>query len=241
MSPTPGPGTDLSLRTATVGDLPAVAQMHLEVRAASVPRMPALVHDPDQVRRHVAGWDLDDHEVWLAERAGGLVGYLRLTGSWLDDLYVAVDHQGSGVGSALLDLARGLRPGGLCLWVFASNLPARAFYARHGLTELETSDGSANEEREPDVRMAWPGEQPWDFWRALIDDVDDELGDLLARRAVLSAAVRRLRGGPGRDRDREQEIARRMAQRVPMLGPERVARIVDVIITESLEAATGPG
>ncbi len=240
MSPVPRQAVDLTLRSATVEDLEAVAELLLAVRAASVPTMPALVHDPGEVRDHVARWDLDDHEVWLAERAGRVVGYLRLTGGWLDDLYVAVDEQRTGVGSALLDLAQGLRPGGLCLWVFASNRPARCFYARHGLTELESSDGSANEEREPDVRLAWPGEQPWDFWRGLIDDVDEHLGDLLARRAALSAAVRRLRGGPGRDRDREREIARRMAQRVPMLGPERVARIVDVIITESLEAAAGP-
>ncbi len=232
---------ELALRPATAGDLAAVAELHLAVRADGVPAMPPLVHDPHEVRRHVAGWDLARHEVWLAEDDERVLGYLRLSGSWLDDLYVAVPAQRRGVGSALLELAMGLRPDGFCLWVFASNAPARAFYAAHGLVELETTDGSANEEQAPDVRVAWPGARPWEFWRGLIDEVDAELGDLLARRAALSGAVRRLRGGPGRDRDREREVARRMAERVPALGPERVARVVDVIITESLEAAAGPG
>ena len=37
-----------------------------------------------------------------------------------------------------------------------------------------------------------------------------------------------------RDRDREAEIVARVAAVAPELGEERVARIVDVIITESL-------
>ena len=39
--------------------------------------------------------------------------------------------------------------------MFESNAPARAFYARHGLVEREHTDGSENEERAPDLRMAW--------------------------------------------------------------------------------------
>ena len=40
-----------------------------------------------------------------------------------------------------------------------------------------------------------------------------------------------------RDAVREAEIARRVAAIAPELGEERVARIVDLIITESLDAA----
>ena len=71
--------------------------------------------------------------MWVAEAEGVVVGYLRLTGDWLDDLYVVPEHAGQGVGSALLDLAKALRPGGFGLWVFETNVPARAFYAAHGL------------------------------------------------------------------------------------------------------------
>jgi hypothetical protein len=34
------------------------------------------------------------------------------------------------------------------LWVFQENLPARAFYERHGLHVIEETDGSRNEERD---------------------------------------------------------------------------------------------
>ena len=44
----------------------------------------------------------------------------------------------------------------------------------------------------------------------------------------------------GRDADREQEIAERMARAAPELGPDRVARIVHAIITESLDAVSTP-
>jgi len=42
---------------------------------------------------------------------------------------------------------------------------------------------------------------------------------------------------PGRDDAREREIVARVAAIVPALGPDRVARIVHAIITESLDAS----
>ena len=178
-----------------------------------------------------------EDEVWLAEIDGVLVGYARFTATWLDDLYVVPAYAGQGVGSALLDVVKAQRPDGFCLWVFEMNVPARGFYARHGLVELEHTDGSANEEQAPDVRMAWPGREPLAFLRRLIDEVDDQLGDLLARRAALTAAVQDIKHDPSRDPAREQEIAEAMALRAPALGVERLSRIVHTIITESLDAA----
>jgi chorismate mutase len=85
--------------------------------------------------------------------------------------------------------------------------------------------------------MAWPGAEPLRFLRGLIDDVDVQLGDLLARRAALTAAAQRHKAAAERDPEREREIAARLAERAPALGEERVARIVHAIITESLDAA----
>lgn len=147
----------VSVRPAESTDLPAVAELHLRARAAAYPLMPALVHSADEVRAWVSGWDLTRREVWLAEQDDRLVGYSAVTGAWLDDLYVDPGHAGRGIGSMLLELAQARRPHGLGLWVFASNRPARRFYARHGFTEVEHTDGSENEEREPDVRLDWPG------------------------------------------------------------------------------------
>ena len=165
-----------------------------------------------------------------------MAAYARLTETWLDDLYVAPGHAGQGLGSALLDLVKARRPDGFCLWVFEMNAPARGFYARRGLVELERTDGSGNEERAPDLRLAWPGADPLGFYRRLIDDVDDQLGDLLARRAALTHAVQDHKHDRTRDPVREREIAERLAAHAPALGADRLGRIVHAIITESLDA-----
>ena len=81
------------------------------------------------------------------------------------------------------------------------------------------------------------GEKPLAFLRAMIDETDLVLGDVLARRTALTRAIQAVKPSGERDPRREAEIVARVAAVVPDLGPERVARIVDVIITESLDAA----
>jgi chorismate mutase len=230
---------ELTLRPATVDDAPAMADLHVDCREANVPSMPAMVHDRATTHRWMRGRLEGDSTGWVAETEAGLVGYAVLTGDWLDDLFLAPGATGHGVGAALLDVAKAERPGGFCLWVFASNTGARRFYSRHGLVELETTDGRDNAEGAPDVRMAWPGGEPLGFFRRLIDDVDDQLGDLLARRAALTRATQPHKAVTTRDPAREQEVVSRLAARAPGLGEERIARIVHAIITESLDAA-GP-
>jgi GNAT superfamily N-acetyltransferase len=144
------------VRPATAADLPAVSRVHLASRAAAP--MPPSVHDDSEHLPFLTGRFEAGEEIWVAEAdPDGVVAYVRLTETWLDDLYVAPHRAGQGLGSMLLDLAKTLRPAGFSLWVFESNAPARAFYARHGLLEREHTDGAENEEREPDVRMEWPG------------------------------------------------------------------------------------
>lgn len=241
--PTEPSGTDAVLRPAEAADTEEISDLYLATRRAAVPAMPPQIHTAAEVRDHVAG-EIRDKEVWLAADPddGAALGFLVLTATWLDSLYVGPGHQGRGLGSSLLDLAKSRRPDGFSLWVFASNAPARGFYHRHGLLELEHTDGSGNEERSPDVRMAWPGVDPVRFLREQIDDVDDELALLLARRTALTTAVqgfKRTPGRPGRDDAREREIAERMARHAPGLGVDAVARIMHVVIGESLDAYEG--
>ncbi|GAA4694088.1 hypothetical protein GCM10023226_35210 [Nocardioides nanhaiensis] len=240
---------DLVIRPAHDGDAAALAGIHVAARRAAP--MPDPVHPDAVVHEHLAraiaragsgDGGRGGHEVWVAQEARGrVVGYLRLDDAWLEDLYVHPAAAGAGVGSALLGLAQAARPAGFSLWVFESNAPARAFYARHGLVELERTDGSENEEQAPDVRMAWSGVDPVGYLRGLIDDVDEQLGRLLARRAALTAAVQPHKRSPGRDLARERAIAVAMAAHAPGLGVERLERIVHTVITESLAAAAdGP-
>ena len=231
--------TELRLRPATDGDVDALTRVYLGSRTSATPAMPPPAHTADEVRSWVAGWFTGASDVWLAEADEEAVGLVRLTAGWLDDLYVAPRHAGQGIGAALLDLAKGLRPDGFALWVFESNEPARRFYRRHGLVELEHTDGSANEERTPDLRMAWPGHDPMAYLRTQIDEVDDDLAVLLARRAALTAVIQRFKAVPGhagRDPEREAEIAARMARHAPGLEAAGIGRIMHEVITVSLDA-----
>ena len=227
---------DVLLRRATPEDAPAMADVHVDCRAANVGSMPAMVHDRETTHRWMLGRLEAGSTGWVAERDDRVVGYAVVTDEWLDDLFLAPGETGEGVGSALLDVVKAQRPDGFCLWVFETNEGARRFYRRHGLLELERTDGSTNAERSPDVRMVWPGRDPVAYLRHLIDDVDDQLGELLARRLALTRAVQPLKPRQERDTDREQQIVARLARRAPELGEERVARIVHAIITESLDA-----
>ncbi len=91
----------------------------------------------------------------MADEDGAPLGFVILHGGVIEHLYVQPEHQRRGVGAALLARARAVSPGGLALWCFVRNRPARAFYAREGFIEAEETDGSGNEEREPDVRLVW--------------------------------------------------------------------------------------
>ena len=151
----------LALRPADTADVEAIAEVMLTARDASVTAgsMPAAVHPASDMPRHVRDDLLPHREVWVAQPPDGpVVAVMVLDETWLDDLYVAPEHAGQGIGSALLDLAKTLRPGGFDLWVFEVNAPARRFYERHGLVAMERTDGAGNVERAPDWRYSWaPG------------------------------------------------------------------------------------
>lgn len=236
--------SDLTLRPALAGEATTLAA--LEARARAAGGLPPAAGGPDAVAERIArAVAADDREVWVATTGAGgqqVAGHAVASPTWLEDLWVDPDHQRHGVGSALLEVVRAGRPHGFGLWVYAANGAARAFYRSHGLVELETTDGSASEEGVPDVRTVWPGARPLAFLRRAIDEVDDELAELLARRTALTAAVQDHKdatgagGHRGRDAAREAEIVRRMVAHAPGLDPDRLARVMQAVIGESLEA-----
>ena len=142
------------IRRATAADATAVAEVWLRSRKASVPAIPAPVHNDDEVRSWFVELVVPERETWVAEVDGEVVGLLVLDGDDVDQLYVDPAMTGQGVGSRLLARAKAERPGGLELWTFQANAGALRFYARHGFVEAARTDGD-NEERAPDLRLAW--------------------------------------------------------------------------------------
>ncbi len=146
--------TPIALRRARPADAAAAAEVWLRSRHAAVPLVPAPVHTDEEVRHHFEVVVVPTRETWLAVGDGAVVAVMVLDGDEVDQLYVDPEWQRRGVGSALLQLAK-TRPGGLALWTFQSNHPARRFYERHGFVAVAWTDGSTNEERAPDVRYVW--------------------------------------------------------------------------------------
>jgi GNAT superfamily N-acetyltransferase len=95
------------------------------------------------------------HEVWVAEDDELVIGFAAPSPDMLMWMYVHPDAENRGAGSALLDRAKLERPGGFRLWTFQRNTGARRFYERHGLLPVELTDGSGNEEKEPDALYEW--------------------------------------------------------------------------------------
>lgn len=184
--------TDLVLRPANPQDAAALADLFIAARRAAHPAMPHPVHSPEEIHAWFGRLLGGEREIWLAERGEEVVGHLVLDETWLDSIYVRPGLTGGGIGTVLLDLAKSLRPDGFGLWVFETNDGARRFYLRQGLVELRRTDGSGNEEREPDIEMAWLGADPVAALRRWVDAVDDQVAELLERRDVLSGHLHAL-------------------------------------------------
>lgn len=146
--------TPVALRRATATDAGAVADVWLRSFAAALPTV-VRPHSDDDVRTYFREVVVLLRETWVAEAADRIVGLMVLDRDQLSQLYLDPDRRGRGIGDRFVDLAKRRRPGGLSLWTFQVNKPAHRFYERHGFVAVEYTDGSGNEEQEPDVRYVW--------------------------------------------------------------------------------------
>ncbi|MEQ8144993.1 GNAT family N-acetyltransferase [Streptomyces sp. OP7] len=145
---------DVVLRRADPADAQAAADVWLRSFAAALPSV-RRAHDDAEVRAWFSHVVVPRHETWVAVVDSGVVGVLVLEGGELEQLYLDPSWRGRGLGDRFVALAKQRRPDGLALWTFQVNAPARRFYERHGFLAVEHTDGSGNEEREPDVRYLW--------------------------------------------------------------------------------------
>jgi putative acetyltransferase len=130
----------MEVDTATRGDADTVAAIFRAARRAAMPWLPRLHSDADD-RRYFAEHVIGACDVLVMRCEGRPVAFLALRNDMVEHLYVRPDAQPAGIGSALLEVAKGRRPSGLRLWVFQRNHAARAFYARHGFAEVRFTDG----------------------------------------------------------------------------------------------------
>jgi ribosomal protein S18 acetylase RimI-like enzyme len=144
----------LVIRRATAADASGMADIWLRSFAEALPGVHR-AHTDHQVLAWFRQVVVPAQESWVAVADGTLVGLMVLDGAELEQLYLDPAWRGRGIGNRLVELAKERRPDGLVLWTFQINTPARRFYERHGFVEAERTDGSRNEEREPDIRYVW--------------------------------------------------------------------------------------
>jgi GNAT superfamily N-acetyltransferase len=139
------------LRTGRSEDGPALTRLFLAARRDAMPDLPT----DAETARWMETVVLETHDVTIAEVDGRVAGFAAVEGDLLGHLYVDPAHQRRGIGSALLDRVKELRPAGFRFWVFQQNEKARRFYEARDCRLVDLTDGSQNEEREPDALYEW--------------------------------------------------------------------------------------
>jgi pimeloyl-ACP methyl ester carboxylesterase/GNAT superfamily N-acetyltransferase len=144
---------DPTIRAATATDADDVADVFLTSFHATYDF--PLAHTDDEVRAWIRRDVIPSGRTWVATEGERVVGMMVVGPGDLEQLYVAPDRLGRGIGQALLDHAKRLSPAGLALATFQVNARARRFYERNGFVEDGRGDGSGNEEGQPDLRYVW--------------------------------------------------------------------------------------
>jgi GNAT superfamily N-acetyltransferase len=143
----------VTLRRATLDDMPALARLYRLTVRASLPFVPEL-HTPEEDAWWFAERLFAANEVWLSETPHGPDGYVAFRADFIEHLFIQPRSQGARLGLALLDKAKE-NAAELSLWTFQANLRACRFYERHGFVAVAETDGADNEEKLPDVLYRW--------------------------------------------------------------------------------------
>ena len=146
---------DVEVRPYRASDLEQTVAMWRASKQAAFPyvavqQIYTLQNDTDYFRDVIA----PECQVWLAADGEQVLGLLALRDDLIDQLFVAVDRQRLGVGSALLAKARERSPDQLRAYTFQKNGPARAFYEKHDF-KIVRSGISPPPENEPDLEYLW--------------------------------------------------------------------------------------
>src|SRR5208282_2743937 len=140
----------VTLRRATTADAAEVATVYIASRRGAAAYLPTVGTDAE-IAAFVIDKMVPERETWVAQAGGRIVAVMVLDGDMVDQFYVSPGDQRRGVGDAMLAQAKRMRPGGLRLFAFQRNTPARRFYEARGFIARYFTDGATNMEREPDV------------------------------------------------------------------------------------------
>jgi GNAT superfamily N-acetyltransferase len=126
--------SDLRYRELLASDIPAIARVHRRACLVAYAFM-NWSYSEWECRRWYEGkfpeWD------WgLIAEDSAPIAFIAVTGTHLDQLFVAPVHQRRGVGTCLLRAALERAPSIATLNVFEKNASARTFYEKNGFREV---------------------------------------------------------------------------------------------------------
>jgi len=147
--------TPVTMRRLTPTDAPDIARVHRESFDDRLPWLSG-IHTPVEDLAYFRDTVCATCVLWGGFEGQRLIGFIAYRDGWIDHLFVAPDKQMMGLGTRLLDEAKAAQLR-LRLWTFQRNDGARNFYERTGFIQIDITDGSGNEEREPDVLYEWSG------------------------------------------------------------------------------------
>lgn len=141
------------LRRLELADMDAAARVHRAAFDHALPWLAGL-HTPKEDQWFFRERVFATCEMWGTFDRDAVTGMIAFRNGWIDQLYVLPAVHGRGVGTELLQVARQAFDR-LQLWTFQRNAQARGFYQARGFILVEQTDGSRNEEKEPDARYLW--------------------------------------------------------------------------------------
>jgi len=104
------------------------------------------------VFRHVIQ---DKCRIWVHESGEKVNGFMAMNNNLIDRLYIDPLHQGTGIGSLLINHAKELFPGGITLKTHKKNTYACRFYEKRGFRPVAYGVSPAPESM-PDIEYRWP-------------------------------------------------------------------------------------
>jgi GNAT superfamily N-acetyltransferase len=146
-------GSGLSIRQLQLADMDAAAGVHRAAFDHALPWLAGL-HTPEEDRWFYRERMFKTCTLWGAFDRDVITGMIAFRDGWIEQLYVLPEAQGQGVATELLDVAKRASKR-LQLWTFQRNASARRFYEARGFALVEETDGTGNEEKEPDSRYLW--------------------------------------------------------------------------------------
>jgi tartrate dehydrogenase len=155
-TPSPRCSSRVLIRRYRPDDFDPVTDLWRQVPSSRLPGLPGAqgLHRRRGPRVLSASVVVVKREVWVTEDAGRPVAFMAMPGDFIDQLYVAPEHQRRGLGQALLAHARTRSPSGLRLFTFQFNANGRAFYEKNGFVVARLGVSPAPES-EPDLEYHW--------------------------------------------------------------------------------------